>query len=119
MTRIIKDCPSCGGKMKITTLRCPDCGLEIKNEFEPETFSSLTDEQAAFLRSFLKNRGMFKAVQSELGISYSAANKKFDELLRALGMEQNSENKKDEVIDVNNWVTNEPAVLHPTLLKQS
>lgn len=117
MARIIKDCPSCGGKMKITTLRCPDCGLEIKNEFEPENFSSLTDEQAAFLRSFLKNRGMFKAVQSELGISYPAANKKFDELLRALGMEQNSENKKDEVIDVNNWVTNENSRIASDIIK--
>ena len=66
MTRIIKDCPSCGGKMKITTLRCPDCGLEIKNEFEPETFSSLTDEQAAFLRSFLKNRGQIRENGSDL-----------------------------------------------------
>ena len=117
MAKIIHNCPSCGGKMKITTLHCSDCGLEIKNEFEPETFGTLTDEQSKFLRSFLKNRGMFKSVQNELGISYPAANKKFDELLHALGIEKDSENKKDEVIDVNNWNTNENSRIASDIIK--
>lgn len=115
MAKIIHSCPSCGGEMKITTLRCSDCGLEIKNEFDPDAFAALTDEQSKFLHSFLKNRGMFKAVQNELGISYPAANKKFDELLCALGIRKNPE--KDEVIDVNNWTTNENSRMASDIIK--
>ena len=40
--KLIKRCPSCNGTLQIRTLQCPDCGLELKNNFELSAFDMLT-----------------------------------------------------------------------------
>ena len=86
MAKMISKCPGCNGVLHITTLQCPDCGMEIKNDFELSAFDRLSNEQYAFLVAFLQQRGNLKNVQSELGISYPTAKKKLDDLLIALEM---------------------------------
>ena len=60
MKRIIADCPCCNGKLHISALRCPDCGMELKKEYPLSVFDRLEEEQYDFLISFLKNRGNMK-----------------------------------------------------------
>ena len=56
MRRLITKCPNCHENLKISSLKCPECGLELRNDFEPSVFDLLSDEQYAFLLSFLRNR---------------------------------------------------------------
>lgn len=103
MANIIKTCPSCNGSLEITTLKCNQCGMELKSSFELGVFEQLSNEHYDFLMMFLKHRGNLKNLQSELDISYPTAKKRLDELLLSLGIESPEySNENQEVIDVKN-----------------
>lgn len=76
-------CPSCGSDMRVTTLKCPSCETEVQGDFEPNRFSSLTDEQLDFLEIFIKSRGSLKDVGKLLNISYPTARNRLDDLVLA------------------------------------
>lgn len=105
MANIISKCPSCGGALNIAVLRCPDCGMELHNDFQQSPFDSLTADQTEFLVSFLRQRGNMSSLQAELGISYPTAKKKLDDLLTALRLADNvSQVEKDEGdVDMSGW----------------
>lgn len=105
MVKVISECPSCGGALKIAVLRCSDCGLELHNDFQRSPFDSLTADQTEFLISFLRQRGNMSSLQAELGISYPTAKKRLENLLTALELSDNTSQieEKEEVIDMSNW----------------
>lgn len=96
MKRMITKCPGCQGTLHIAKLQCPDCGMELKNDFSLSRFERLDDAQYEFLLAFLKSRGSLKEVQAELQLSYPAAKKKLEELLTALDLSETAE-KRGEV----------------------
>lgn len=106
MKKMISNCPCCNVVLKITTMQCPECGMELKNSFELSPFDRLSDEQHTFLLAFLKQRGNLKNVQTDLNISYPAAKKKLDELLIALELVSEEERPKPEEIDVSKLMVN-------------
>lgn len=108
MSKVISECPACGTKLRITSLRCTGCGMELRNDFELGPFDSLDPEQTRFLVTFLKQRGNMSSVQTELGLSYPAAKRRLDDLLAALGLIQNDQenmqkDEDEEVIDMSSW----------------
>lgn len=105
MANIISKCPSCGGTLNIAVLRCPDCGMELHNDFQQSPFDSLTADQTEFLVSFLRQRGNMSSLQAELGISYPTAKKKLDDLLTALKLaDKVSKAEKDEGdVNMSGW----------------
>lgn len=107
MKKLITNCPSCHSIMNVSSLQCPDCGMELKNNFELNPFDKLTNDQHDFLLAFLKNRGNLKNLQAELQISYPTAKKKLDELLDALSLceTKSPENNFMEETDMTNWTT--------------
>ena len=100
MKRLVAQCPVCQQNLKIATLQCPDCGLELRNSFEMSVFDKLSDEQFNFLMIFLKNRGNLRNLQNELKISYPLAKKRLDDLLTALGIVEDVPDEESEEIDV-------------------
>ena len=111
MSKVISECPACGTKLRIASLRCTGCGMELRNDFELSSFDSLNPEQMDFLIAFLKQRGNMSSVQSELGISYPTAKKRLDDLLVALnlveGNQQNLKTFESEDIDMSTWYVQE------------
>lgn len=105
MAKVISECPSCGGILKIAVLRCSDCGMELHNDFQRSPFDLLTAEQTEFLFSFLRQRGNMSSLQAELGISYPTAKKRLENLLTALELSDNTSQieEREEVIDMSNW----------------
>lgn len=101
MAKVISECPSCGGALKIAVLRCSDCGMELHNDFQRGPFDSLTADQTEFLISFLRQRGKMSSLQKELGISYPTAKKKLDDLLTVLKLADNivQVEKEKELVD--------------------
>ena len=102
MKRLVAQCPVCQQNLKIATLQCPDCGLELRNSFEMSVFDKLSDEQHNFLMIFLKNRGNLRNLQNELKISYPLAKKRLDDLLTALGIVEDVPDEEPEEIDAHN-----------------
>jgi hypothetical protein len=80
--------PVTGEPLVITRLEGPTTGIAIEGRF---TFGSgsrldvLSPEHLAFVEIFIKNRGMIKDVEAELGISYPTVRARLDEVIRAMG----------------------------------
>ena len=121
MAKIIPECPVCSARLKIASLRCTGCGMELRNDFELGPFDSLRPEQMDFLIAFLKHRGNISSVQSELGISYPTAKKRLDDLLVALNLskDKQQQNPRDEeVIDMTNWHVQEDSKKPSDIIKR-
>lgn len=103
--------------MKISSLHCAACGLELRNDFELSVFDTLEPEQFAFLCSFLKQRGNMSSVQSEFGISYPTAKKRLDQLLAALGLYDLKTEDREE-LDMSSWVIPKDSVKASDIVKQ-
>lgn len=83
--RVLNRCPVCSSKLKVTRLKCSNCGTVIENDFELSNLSYLNGEQLKFIEIFIKCRGNIKEVEKELGISYPTVRAKLDEVIAALG----------------------------------
>ncbi len=81
----IDTCPSCGGKLDVHELGCPECGITVRGEFPRCEFCALPEEQLNFLRLFVARRGNLRELERELGVSYPTVRARLDDLLRALG----------------------------------
>lgn len=119
-SKLLSYCPSCSGELKITSLTCQGCGMELRGEFEPELgfFAEVSLEQREFLMTFLKCRGNMSQVQAELQISYPTAKKRLDDLLCAMGLQEKEEIENREVIDVALWQVDENSVRPSEIVKR-
>lgn len=119
MKTLLSKCPSCHGSLYISSLRCPDCGLELNNTFAFSPFDALSPEQHSFLLRFLRCRGNLKNLQTELQISYPTAKKKLDDLLIALGLMEKPEEgiQTQEEVDMSHWATDSNSVKASEIIK--
>ena len=76
---VIGRCPVCGDELAVTRLHCGSCDTQIEGRFQLGRFQRLSAEQLAFLEVFVKNRGIIKDVEAELGISYPTVRARLDE----------------------------------------
>ena len=88
MKKIPKECPSCGGDLRITELRCMNCNTVIKGEYSPPIIIKLKEDEMEFLFSFLKARGNIKEVEKLLKISYPTVKARLESLLSSIGIKE-------------------------------
>lgn len=99
--KLLSECPVCSSQLNALRLACKTCGTIIESEFELSRFESLNKEQLAFAEVFIKNRGIIKDVEKELGVSYPTVRAKLDEVIKSLGYEVKEESKSEvsEILD--------------------
>ena len=85
MRPMLLKCPSCQGNLSVAELDCPSCTIAIKGEFALPALLRLAPAQLDFVEVFLKNRGVIRDVERELGISYPTVRARLDEVVAALG----------------------------------
>jgi hypothetical protein len=85
MRPIILKCPSCDGDLAVSRLKCPDCAITIDGDFAMPALLKLTPAQIDFVEVFVKNRGIIREVERELGVSYPTVRARLDDVIRALG----------------------------------
>src|SRR5579885_892207 len=78
--------PLSGGDLYVSELTCPESGISIRGKFEIPRYARLDAEQARFLETFLRCRGVINAMERELGISYPTVRARLDGLLQALDL---------------------------------
>ena len=91
MPEVIGRCPFCGDEIQVVRLQCPSCHTAIEGSFTLGRFQRLSPEQIAFLEVFVKNRGIIRNVEGELGLSYPTIRNRLDDLIRSLGFEVRDE----------------------------
>jgi hypothetical protein len=84
--RVPGQCPVCGGELHVTRLECGHCHSGLDGHFALDRYARLSPEQHEFLTVFLKNRGVIKDVEAELGISYPTVRGRLDDVIRSLGL---------------------------------
>jgi hypothetical protein len=99
MRPIILKCPSCEGNLTVTSLGCPDCSINIDGESALPQLLKLTRAQIDFIEVFIKNRGIIREVERELGISYPTVRARLDEVIQALGYSAKSASENDAAND--------------------
>src|SRR5829696_7160170 len=82
---VLGQCPVCAHELTVTRLQCRHCGTAVEGQFALGRFARLKGEQLAFLEVFVKNRGIIKDVEAELGISYPTVRARLDDVLRGMG----------------------------------
>ena len=85
MRPIILKCPSCDGNLTVARLRCSECAISIDGEFALPALLKLSGAQIDFVEVFIKNRGVIRDVERELGVSYPTVRARLDEVIAALG----------------------------------
>ncbi len=84
-------CPVCGQHLHVTRLECGSCGTGIDGHFALDRFARLSTDQVSFLEVFIKNRGVIKDIEVDLGISYPTVRARLDYVIRALGFPVNDD----------------------------
>jgi hypothetical protein len=87
MRPVILKCPSCQGNLTVSQLRCPNCEINIDGEFTLPALLRLSPAQMDFVEVFIKNRGIIREVERELGVSYPTVRARLDEVVGALGFQ--------------------------------
>ena len=100
--------PVSGGPLYISELSGVDSGITIRGRFEIPRYARLDADQAEFLETFLRCRGMLNSVERELNISYPTVRARLDALLEALdltpakdenGKREKSTEKKRKILE--------------------
>src|SRR6266436_1890229 len=99
MRPLILKCPSCEGNLTVTSLGCPECVINITGEFALPQLLKLTRAQIDFIEVFIKNRGIIREVERELGVSYPTVRARLDEVIKALGYSNKSTSDNDTAND--------------------
>jgi hypothetical protein len=97
---LVSRCPVCESAMTVSELTCESCGTSVRGRFQVPDLCRLPDDLYQFLLVFVKNRGVIRDVEKELGISYPTVRSRLDMVLAALGYgEQVAGSNQDEVIE--------------------
>ena len=100
MRKTLETCPSCGGDLIVTEMRCTACDTMVRGRWEPCRFCRLDAETLAFIESFVKHRGNLKEMERELSESYWTLRARLNEAIETLGLEEESEPAHDPVAEL-------------------
>lgn len=91
MYPILTSCPVCSGELTATRLQCVTCSTAIEGQFALGRLGRLTRDQLRFVELLVKNRGNINQVAADLGVSYTTARTRMDEIVVALGYQPTDE----------------------------
>ena len=75
----------------VTRLEFPNSGVTVEGHFRLNEFALLPPQSLEFLRLYIKVRGNLKEVERVMGLSYPTVRSRFEDVLRALGYEDEIE----------------------------
>jgi len=85
VNRLLTRDPASGAELVVTRLWCPLSGVTIEGEFGLGWIAKLSPEQLDFVGLLLRSRNNLQRLATELGVSYSTARSRLDEIVAALG----------------------------------
>ena len=99
--QMVGRCPVCDSGLAVSELTCESCGTSVRGRFQIPELCRLPEDLYQFLLVFVKNRGVIRDVEKELGISYPTVRSRLDAVLAALGFaDQAASAGSNEVIEM-------------------
>jgi hypothetical protein len=77
-------CPSCQARLKVTALKCGNCGTEVTGLYELPALLRLSEEELRFITRFVKNSGSLKSMSAELKLSYPTVRNMLNEIIQKM-----------------------------------
>jgi len=74
-------CPSCTAQLKVTSLKCGECGTEVHGAFDLPPLARLSQKDQEFILKFIKYSGSLKEMANELKLSYPTVRNMLDEII--------------------------------------
>ena len=105
---IVKKCPVCDSDMVISELKCPNCDITIKGEFNIAEHNSegikseLSPSELQFVKDFLKHEGNLSLLQKEYDMSYGQIKNKLNEINIKIGNKEKENMDQIEKIETSN-----------------
>lgn len=99
MRPLILKCPSCNGDLALSKLHCHPCDITLEGDFSIPALLRLNRAQLDFVEVFLKNRGIIREVERELGVSYPTVRARLDEVLDAIGIQESGRPARETADD--------------------
>lgn len=82
---LLTRCPICDDALVATRLACEHCHGAVEGRFDLGGFARLKREQLQFVELLVKNRGNINGVANDLGVSYTTARSRMDDIVAVLG----------------------------------
>lgn len=96
--RVPRECPVCGEHLATTRLGCTSCGTEVSGLFTACRYCGLDEADDQMLRAFLVSRGNMKELARHLQVSYPTARQRFADLMGRLGIDDEQDRRRDDVL---------------------
>ena len=77
-------CPSCGQRLRVRRLSCPDCETTVDGSYDLPTLASLPREEQEFVLQFVKVGGSLKEMARIWKVSYPTVRNRLDHIIEAL-----------------------------------
>lgn len=74
-------CPSCSGRLLVTTLECTACGTSVGGRFALPDIAALSADDREFALKFLLASGSLKEVARQYGVSYPTVRNRLDDVI--------------------------------------
>ncbi len=81
---MIDKCPFCDGNLRISAVKCQDCGTEISGMFSVSALSLLPYEDQRLIEEFILCDGKIKELAKRLGVSYPTMRLRLDRVIAHL-----------------------------------
>ena len=82
---LLTRCPICGESLIATRLECEACHGAVEGHFDLGGLARLKRDHLQFVELLVKNRGNINGVANDLGVSYTTARSRMDDIVAALG----------------------------------
>lgn len=82
--RLPKICPSCGDKLRVSAMHCPECDTKIEGDYELPLLMRLREEDQRFVCDFVRCSGSLKEMAAKMGLSYPTVRNRLDDVIAAM-----------------------------------
>jgi hypothetical protein len=89
-------CPICHSTLSIARLHCNSCGTSLEGDFRLGGWAELSQEQLAFVETFVRCEGKLNRMEKEIGLSYPTLRNRLQEIIRLMGYEPGAADAADD-----------------------
>lgn len=74
-------CPSCRGRLKVSSLGCEACGTAVSGSYPLPVLALLSPEEQKFVLAFVKSSGSLKEMSAQMKLSYPTVRNLLNEMI--------------------------------------
>jgi hypothetical protein len=89
-------CPICHSTLSIARLHCNSCGSSLEGDFRLGGWAELSQEQLAFVETFVRCEGKLNRMEKEIGLSYPTLRNRLQEIIRLMEFEPGGSDSSEE-----------------------